>query len=202
MGQPPQMGGSGGQMPSGINPCSSTSSSTQKLTVKQRLSAINACRVSSKAETSVKKRIKSFSSCVSQIGKTNTSSIQTPSGGGSSDNSNVSIVADTTGYSLATGTASESNKSYSANSADTSAIVVKDGANYTLSDSTITKTGDSSNDGNSSFYGLNAGVIAKNGGIITLENVVINATGRGANGAFATGDKSVLTMKNSKITAK
>lgn len=111
-------------------------------------------------------------------------------------------MSDTTGYSLSSGTASESSKSYSADSTDTSAVVVKDGASYTLTDSTITKTGDSSNDGNSSFYGLNAGVIAKNGGNITLENVTINTTGRGANGAFATGDKSVLTMKNSKITAK
>lgn len=87
--------GSGGQMSGGMNPCSSTSSNnekstkkqtnTQKLTAKQRLSAINVCRVASKTEASTKKRIKSFSSCVSQIGKTSTnntsaatSSTQTP----------------------------------------------------------------------------------------------------------------------------
>eukprot|EP00727_Mastigamoeba_balamuthi_P006589 m51a1_g2550 hypothetical protein (541) ;mRNA; r:312414-314036 len=72
----------------------------------------------------------------------------------------------------------------------TGSLIVLNGVN-------ITTTGGTSNGDQSSFYGLNAGVLASHGGEVRMTNVTILTTGKGANGAFAC--NGTMTIANSTI---
>lgn len=106
-----------------------------------------------------------------------------------------------TAYSQNGGTVTQSNQNYAASNADQSAVYVTNGGKFTLSNSTITKTGNTSSNDNSSFYGLNAAVLAEDGSTITLSDSAINSTGSGANGAFSTGSGSTVALSNVTIQA-
>jgi hypothetical protein len=69
-----------------------------------------------------------------------------------------------------------------------------------LADASITTTGNTSPQEASSFYGLNAGVLAAQGGKITITGGSITTGGAGANGAFATGTGSEIIIP--KVTIK
>jgi len=94
-----------------------------------------------------------------------------------------------TGYDvLTTGTLIANNGSYSTSTADQNAICVTGASSYlTLINPAITKTGDSTVDGDSSFYGLNAAVLDYNGGNLTID------------GGVSSADVSALTSSNSTI---
>jgi hypothetical protein len=94
-----------------------------------------------------------------------------------------------------------SGQAFSSNKANESAILVSSSGSLTATNATITKSGDSTSEDSSSFYGLNAGVLAQSGGSITLSNSTITATGTGANGAFASGSGSSVTLTNVTIKA-
>lgn len=104
-------------------------------------------------------------------------------------------------YSQSGDSKSEDGKTYSAGEQDQSAILVTDGGVFKVSDATIETTGDSSSNDSSSFYGLNAAVVATSGSSIELSDSSINTTGSGANGAFATGEGSSVALSSVKITA-
>ena len=76
----------------------------------------------------------------------------------------------------------ESGKSYSSTSSDENAIIVSGGTS-TISDCTITKSGDSDGD-NSDFYGTNAAVLSK-GGTLNINGGSVTTNGSHANGVFA-----------------
>ncbi|MBP2650378.1 MAG: hypothetical protein H6Q74_1203 [Firmicutes bacterium] len=78
-------------------------------------------------------------------------------------------------------------------------IYVADGGNLTITDSTVTKTGDTSNSGNSSSYGLNAGILAVDAGVISLSDSTVTTSGEGANGIFATGTGSTISLTDVTI---
>jgi hypothetical protein len=71
----------------------------------------------------------------------------------------------------------------------------------TLADATVTSTGNTSSQDNSSFHGLNAAVLAADGGTIHMTGGTITTSGLGANGAFATGTGSSVTLKGTTINA-
>lgn len=71
----------------------------------------------------------------------------------------------------------------------------------TLNNPTVTTSGNTSSNDNSSFYGLNAGVLAASGSQVTINGGTISTTGSGANGAFATGSGSSVTLSNVTIKA-
>lgn len=71
----------------------------------------------------------------------------------------------------------------------------------TLTNATITTSGNTSSTDNSSFYGLNAAVLAYDGGTISLSNGSITTSGTGANGAFASGTGASVTLSNDTIKA-
>ena len=119
----------------------------------------------------------------------------TPPGGTSSS---VTYAAT---YKLDGGTATQANRTYSASAADTSAVWVTNSGVLTLTDPTITTTGNTSSQDNSSFYGLNAGLPATAAGSATVSGGTITTHGAGANGAFATGSGSAVTLSNVRITA-
>lgn len=94
----------------------------------------------------------------------------------------------------------ESGKNYSSASSDENAILVTGGTS-SISDSTITKSGNSDGD-NSDFYGTNAAVLAKNG-TLNINGGSVTTNGSHANGVFAyssgvinISDTSIKTTNN------
>jgi hypothetical protein len=96
---------------------------------------------------------------------------------------------------------SESGKSYASGQKDTSAVYAFDGGSIALDRPTITTSGNSSSQDSSSFFGLNAGVLAANGGKIAIHGGSISTTGTGANGAFASGNGSEVELTDVTIKA-
>lgn len=88
---------------------------------------------------------------------------------------------------------------YKSTEKDISAIYLSNGSKLVASDSTIITSGDSSSTENSSFFGLNAGVLAGGGSKIILINPTINTTGTGANGVFATDKGSSISIGDGSI---
>jgi hypothetical protein len=95
----------------------------------------------------------------------------------------------------------ESGKKYLADARDTSAIYVTGGATLHLEDPTVETHGDSSSTEASSFYGLNAGLLATNGGKLEITGGRVVTSGTGANGLFAYGSGSSISMTGGSIRA-
>jgi hypothetical protein len=102
-------------------------------------------------------------------------------------------------YSQSGGTVTKSNQTITASEEDESAVGITNSGVFTLTDSTVSKSGDTSSMDDSSFYGLNAAILAESGSEITLSNVTIATTGSGANGVFATGEGSIIDLTNVTI---
>jgi len=103
---------------------------------------------------------------------------------------NASTVAS---YAQSSGTASQHDQSFVTSTSDLSSVDVS-GGDYALSGSSVTKTGDTTSDDDSSFEGLNAAVLADSGGAVSLSGVNVYTDGEGANGVYDTGTGSLLTM--------
>jgi hypothetical protein len=78
---------------------------------------------------------------------------------------------------------------------------VTDGGNLTLVNPTVVTSGDTSSQDKSSFYGLNAGVLASGGSTVTITGGTISTTGTGANGAFAQGAGTSVNLRDITIDA-
>ena len=89
---------------------------------------------------------------------------------------------------------------YKSTSADENVISVSGDIKSTLSDITITKTGDSDGGDNTSFYGTNSAIIAKEGATLTIKNVTINTDATGANGVFSYGGSATTNNTSSDGT--
>ena len=109
-----------------------------------------------------------------------------------------SFMAAASSYTQSSGTITLTGQTYTASSTDESGVLVTNSGIFNLSNSTVTTSGNSSSSDNSSFYGLNAGVLAKENAKITLTDCTINTSGLGANGAFAYGTGS-LVMTNDTV---
>jgi hypothetical protein len=111
------------------------------------------------------------------------------------------VQAQTGVYTLNGGTASQANQTYAATLTDQSAVYVFNSGHLTLTNCTMTKTGDASNVNNSSQYGTNAGVLAKSAGIVVISGGSVTTNALGANGLFATGTGSSVSMSDGTINA-
>jgi hypothetical protein len=111
-----------------------------------------------------------------------------------------SDVNKTGAYEQDGGTASESGQTYAATETDESAVYVYGAGNYTLSDATLTKTGETSSAETSNFYGNNAIVLAEDESTITLTDCSLTADSEGSNGAFAYGEGSSIIIDNCTIS--
>jgi hypothetical protein len=120
-----------------------------------------------------------------------------PGDGGPADESDINKtgVHDQDG-----GTETEEGQSYAATETDESAIYVHGGGSYTSSGATLTKTGDTSSDSSSNFYGNNAIVLAEDESTIALTDCSLTADSEGSNGAFAYGEGSTITLDNCTIS--
>ena len=106
-------------------------------------------------------------------------------------------------YTQSSGTVTKTNQAYTASSTDESGVLVQNSGIFTLTYSTIKTTGNTSSSDNSSFLGLNAGVLAKTAGNITMNNCSVTTSGSGANGVFAYGTGIIsLTDDTVKCTGQ
>ena len=111
-----------------------------------------------------------------------------------------STQATSSGVITTTTSKSLSNKTVSSTSSDESAILVNNGSELKASGLTIKKSGDTSNTENSEFYGINSGILVEKNSSALIKNSVIKTTANGANAIFSTGEKSEITVKNTKIS--
>ena len=97
----------------------------------------------------------------------------------------------------------------SSTSSDENALLVSTSENVTISDVTVSKSGDSDGGDNCNFYGLNATILVKDGSTTTITGANITSDAEGANGVFsyggnggqndAEGDGTTIIIKDSTI---
>ena len=98
---------------------------------------------------------------------------------------------------------------YASEASDENALLIDTDEAVTLTDPTVTKTGDSDGGDSCSFYGLNAAVLVKGGANVTITGGTITTDASGANGVFsyggnggqngADGDGTTVTLSGSTI---
>ncbi|MEE1295481.1 MAG: adhesin [Bifidobacterium sp.] len=108
------------------------------------------------------------------------------------------------GTKTATGTTlSVEGGDVSATKADTNALLAEDGGTLSVGKATATKTGDSSNEDNTNFYGTNAVslTVGKESSTV-LDGTTLTSDANGANAIFATDSGSVLARDVTITTSK
>ena len=101
------------------------------------------------------------------------------------------------------------NETYSSENKYENTILVSGDINAEISDTTITKTGDSDGGDNTSFYGTNSAITVKDKANVILKNLNITTDATGANGVFSyggsattnnsSGDGTKVTISDSTI---
>lgn len=132
----------------------------------------------------------------------------TPSGGGGPGGSSSADI-DHTGAVEITSADSQSGQTYDSSTADESALLISTSDDVTISDPTVTKTGDSDGGDSCNFYGLNAAVLVKDGANAVITGGTVTSDADGANGVFcyggnggqngAAGDGTTLTIRDTVI---
>jgi hypothetical protein len=128
-------------------------------------------------------------------------------GGSSSDNSNNNNNNNNnnTGtksglYEQNGGDATENGKTYAATETNQSSVYVYGAGVYTLTNGTLTKTGDMSSEENSNFYGDNAIALAEGASTINLTGCNLTSDSDGSNGVFAYQKGSVVNVHDCTIS--
>lgn len=132
----------------------------------------------------------------------------TPPGGGFGGGSSSANI-DYTGAVEITSSDTQSGRNYDSSTVDESALLISTSNDVTITDPTVTKTGDSDGGDNCNFYGLNAAVLVKDGSNTTITGGTITSDADGANGVFcyggnggqngASGDGTTLTIRDTVI---
>ena len=101
-------------------------------------------------------------------------------------------------------------QAYSSDTTDESALMINTADTVSLTDITVTKTGDSNGGDNCNFYGLNAAVLVMGGSTTAITGGTIESSASGANGVFcyggnggrngADGDGTTLYISGTTIT--
>jgi hypothetical protein len=143
----------------------------------------------------------SETSSTSTSGSTSKSGNSGTGGGGGAGGGSGSSSVTYTGATTFSSDASESGKTYTSTSADESAVLVKNSASATLTNPTINKSGDTSSADNSSFYGLNASLLAISGNAY-VKNGTITSTGEGGAGLCGYDDGTVYADGTTISTTK
>ena len=105
---------------------------------------------------------------------------------------------------------SQSGQTYASTTADESALLISTSDAVTITNPTVTKSGDSDGGDNCNFYGLNAAVLVKDGATATITGGTVTSDAEGANGVFcyggnggqngASGDGTTLYIYDTAIT--
>ncbi len=109
-----------------------------------------------------------------------------------------------------TAAVTENGKTYASTTADQSALMISTSDAVTVSDFTLTKSGDSDGGDNCNFYGQNAALLVKGGSTTTIKGGTITTSASGANGVFsyggnggsngAAGDGTTVVISDTVIT--
>ena len=129
-------------------------------------------------------------------------------GGGPGGSSSADI--DYSGAEEITSADAQSGQTYASSTSDESALLISTSDDVTVTDPTVTKSGDSDGGDNCNFYGLNAAVLVKDGATATITGGTITSDASGANGVFcyggnggqngASGDGTTVVIRDTKIT--
>ena len=126
------------------------------------------------------------------------STIGAPPGGAGSSTAQYTATGT---YTRTEGTAAQTGQAYTSSTDNQSGVLVSGSATLTLTSPTVTTSGNSSSLDESSFYGLNGGVLAESGGTIVVAGGSVATSGTGANGVFASGTGSSITLSDTTINA-
>ena len=75
----------------------------------------------------------------------------------------------------------------STSSSDLNSILVTNNGKFTIKDSLVNKTGDTTTSGDDAdFYGINSAILVNTNGTLDISNVEINTNSKGSNGIFVT----------------
>lgn len=131
-------------------------------------------------------------------------------GGGFGGGGMSSADIDYSGAVEITSSDSQDGQTYESTTADESALLITTSDDVTITNATVTKTGDSDGGDNCNFYGLNAAVLVKDGSTTTITDANITSDADGANGVFsyggnggqngASGDGTTVIISDSTIT--
>lgn len=133
-----------------------------------------------------------------------------PDGNGGPPGGNSSSSFEYSGATTVNSSETQSSKSYTSTVTDESALLVSTAESVSITDMTVTKTGDSNGGDNCNFYGLNAAVLVMGGSTTTITGGTVSSSASGANGVFcyggnsgrngAAGDGTTVIIRNTKIT--
>jgi len=115
--------------------------------------------------------------------------------------SSTQTYTDTGAYTLNGGTASKSGTSFTASGTDESGVLVEGGGVLTLTDVTLSTTAGSKSSDESSFYGLDSGLLVYKSGRATINGGSYSTTGLGANAVFAYGSNAAITLSGASVKA-
>ncbi len=114
----------------------------------------------------------------------------------------IKTTEGTAKYTQIGGTAEKTNEVYNTSKTCMSGVKTTDSGTLILKDCKVNTSGNTINMENSSFYGLNAGVLALSSSKIKMSGGSIITTGTGANGAFAVGEGSIVELSDVLIDCK
>ena len=127
----------------------------------------------------------------------------TPPGGGTKDFTYTAVTE-------ITEAAEQADQTYTSETADESALIVNTTDAVSITNPTVTKTGDSDGGDNCNFYGLNAGVLVMGSSTTTITGGTVETSASGANGVFsyggnggrngAEGDGTTVVISDTTIT--
>ena len=115
------------------------------------------------------------------------SSMGAPPSGGSGGPGGGTSDFEYTAATEITSADSQDGQTYASTTTDESALIVNTADDVTLSNITVTKSGDSNGGDNCNFYGLNAGLLVMGGSTTTINGGTIETNANGANGIFSYG---------------
>ncbi len=132
-----------------------------------------------------------------------------PGGPGGAPGSSSADI-DYAGATEITSDDTQDGQSYTSDSSDENALLISTAGEVTITDPTVTKTGDSDGGDSCSFYGVNAGILVKDGSTTTITGGTITTDADGANGVFsyggnggqngADGDGTTVMIRDTAIT--
>ena len=103
----------------------------------------------------------------------------------------------------------QSGRTYASSTPDESALLISTSDKVSITDPTVTKSGDSDGGDNCNFYGLNAAVLVKDGTTTAITGGTVTSDADGANGVFcyggnggqngASGDRTTLIIRDTSI---
>lgn len=94
-----------------------------------------------------------------------------------------------------TSSTAQADRSYNSTTSDVSSLMISTSGAVSISNPTVTKSGDSNGGDNCNFYGQNAAVLVKGGSTATITGGTISSDATGANGVFLS-----LSSSNSGAT--